>query len=309
MYKRIRNLLKDEPELNRVDCIEAIARSDDAEMREVKDVVSSSMEETAEPPPKSYDKVRWKVVSASVVGTSHQKTGLPCQDSNYYRIVGDFLVAAVADGAGSAKLSQEGSALASQASVDKACELVGSGVESFEEVLASAFSAAKSAIESKADSCGNPIRDYATTLIVAVCMPDRTVVGQIGDGASVAMLKDSQEHKLLVQPQRGEYVNETQFITSRGWRDSLRLIEYDEGVEFLTMFTDGLEHLALVSSAGSAPHAPFFNPLLIWTKEQECEDTASKILQSFLKSPRFASRADDDLTLLLALRENERTDA
>ena len=292
-----------------MDGAEGAKQEDHAKVCQEKDTVSSSTEETAELLEEPSGDIRWKVASASVVGTSHQKAGLPCQDSNHYRVVGDFLVAAVADGAGSAKLSQEGSALASQASVDKACELVGSDAEAIEEVLASAFSAAREAIQSKADSCGNPIRDYATTLIVAVCMPDRTVVGQIGDGASVAMLKDSQEHKLLIQPQRGEYVNETQFITSRDWRDSLCLVEYDEGVEFLTMFTDGLEHLALVSSAGDAPHAPFFNPLLIWTKEQECEDTASKILQSFLKSPRLASRADDDLTLLLALRENERKDA
>ena len=286
-----------------MDRIEPVDRESDAKVCHSEYAVSSSVEETEESLPAPSADARWKIISASVTGTSHQASEQPCQDSNCHRVVEDVLVAVVADGAGSASLSQEGSTVASQAAVDKACELLSSEVKSPEEILVPAFSAAVDAVKSRAESRKKPLRDFATTLIVTVCMPDRTIVGQVGDGASVAMLEGSGEYRLLVQPERGEYINETQFITSRSWRESLRLVQYDESVEFLAMFTDGLEHLSLVSAAGYAPHVPFFNPLLSWTKEQVCDEAAHKTLRSFLKSPKITSRADDDLTLLLAIRE------
>ena len=47
---------------------------------------------------------RWRVIRASVQGTSHAKTGQPCQDSSSVGVGAPdgMLVAAVADGAGSA---------------------------------------------------------------------------------------------------------------------------------------------------------------------------------------------------------------
>src|SRR5688572_17030964 len=55
----------------------------------------------------------WRVVAASVRGTGHEKTNLPCQDAHGWEdIEGGWLVAAVADGAGSAPLAQEGAEVA-----------------------------------------------------------------------------------------------------------------------------------------------------------------------------------------------------
>ena len=53
--------------------------------------------------------VRWQATAASVRGTSHEKTGQPCQDAHRWEILpGAILVAAVADGAGSASLGDMG---------------------------------------------------------------------------------------------------------------------------------------------------------------------------------------------------------
>ena len=57
----------------------------------------------------------WRYVAASVIGTSHEKTGGTCQDANDCQIYAShagekILAAAVADGAGSAVCSGEGAA-------------------------------------------------------------------------------------------------------------------------------------------------------------------------------------------------------
>src|SRR4051794_13491699 len=49
-------------------------------------------------PPGSWE---WAVCGASVTGSEHQRRGLGCDDAYAYGIVEDFLVIAVADGAGS----------------------------------------------------------------------------------------------------------------------------------------------------------------------------------------------------------------
>src|SRR5207249_6801899 len=56
---------------------------------------------------------RWRVVAASVRGTRHQKRQQACQDAHYWATVqDDVLVAAVADGASSARLGKVGATLA-----------------------------------------------------------------------------------------------------------------------------------------------------------------------------------------------------
>jgi serine/threonine protein phosphatase PrpC len=54
----------------------------------------------------------WRAVGTSVAGTSHAELNIPCQDYSAYQrvVIGSTpaLVIAIADGAGSARLSQVG---------------------------------------------------------------------------------------------------------------------------------------------------------------------------------------------------------
>src|SRR4051812_13925070 len=85
----------------------------------------------------------WRYILASVPGTSHDKTGTPCQDASACEIVGDTeqascLVAVVADGAGSARLAEVGSSLACKSLVAIVTDYIASGgaVEQISEDLA-----------------------------------------------------------------------------------------------------------------------------------------------------------------------------
>ena len=250
--------------------------------------------------------LRWRVVAASVTGTSHAKTGLPCQDSHSIggKTPDDLLIAAVADGAGSAALSDTGSEIAARTATRTVARLARLHIAPFyeaiiKEILEGAVRAARAALETEARQQERALRDFATTLIVAICTPDMTAAAQIGDGAAVTSHED--EYTLFSAPQRGEYANQTNFITSHGWQDTLQISAQRGGIRRLAMFTDGIQSISLNAAASNTPHAPFFDPLFNWAEKQESEQTAGNSLKNFLSSSRVTDRTDDDLTLLLAI--------
>ena len=111
-----------------------------------------------------------------------------------------------------------------------------------------------------------------------------------------------EDYALFCPLQRGEYANATNFVTSGYWQDTLDIRTRRGGVNRLAMFTDGIQSIALSSAKGDAPHAPFFDPLFGWAEKQEDADASGDGLAAFLSSPILTARADDDLTLLLAVR-------
>ena len=237
-----------------------------------------------------------RLAAASHVGRAHMETGMPCQDTSAYRFCVDTgsLVAAVADGAGSAIHSDVGAQVAVAALVGEAHALIGQGASPC-EALRTAFDAAQKSVWELAGPDRGLPGDYATTLLAVVWNRLGLVAAQTGDGAIVA------DGELVIEPDRGEYVNETRFITSADWRPTVRAI--DGPIERLAMLTDGLQDLALqFGCRQSTPHAPFFDPLFQWLAEQEDVESASSRLDSFLGSERVSERTHDDVTILLAMR-------
>lgn len=113
----------------------------------------------------------WEGYGASVVGTSHQTTGVPCQDAFLLRLCGPVVIAAVADGLGSAAKSDTVSKLAVAAAgeaVEQALATTTPLTEfQWHEVLRSSFDAARFALEQHSAVASQPLRDLATTLLVA----------------------------------------------------------------------------------------------------------------------------------------------
>ena len=250
----------------------------------------------------------WRVVEASVRGTGHVKTGKPCQDSVHHCVepVSGALIAAVADGAGSAEMSEIGSRIAVEASVEAArvslaqtSALLGEGY--LRDLARASVFIARSQVESEARRLGVEVRDLSTTLILVISVGGLLASAQIGDGAVVTR-DESGEYSLLTTPQRGEYANETVFLVSRDALESLQITVERVGVERLAMFTDGIQNIVLDDPHGDpSPHVPFFAPLFGWMESQTDELRAGETLGRTLSSPKFASRTDDDVTLLLAM--------
>ncbi|MFP4653724.1 MAG: PP2C family serine/threonine-protein phosphatase [Phormidium sp.] len=257
--------------------------------------------------------MNWRVLGASVCGTSHQKRSQPCQDAWAAKIRDDgLLLAAVADGAGSAARSRDGANCAVEAAIaylanltfpdltnQQPCDKEEPDSEpSWEPLLREALKTAKTAVVEQAEAAGLPPRDYASTLILLVASPAGVAVAQIGDGAAV-MIDQSGTLTALTQPQQGEYANQTTFLTSEGAIAQAEISLQPIPAQGIALFSDGLQRLALQMPEGT-PHAGFFSPLFQFINQDLESDGANAQLQDFLTSPRVSQRTDDDLTLVLA---------
>ncbi len=243
-----------------------------------------------------------KVVAVSVTGTSHEERGQPCQDAHAYSILPEgVLIAAVADGAGSAALGEVGAQIAAGAAVEKIERLMAQGVpqndDGWKLLLTEALSAAKIAVETESTVRQVLVRDLASTLIVVVATSELVAVAQVGDGTAVV----GQEGNVLAltTPQSGEYINETTFLISPNAVEKAQLVVWHGNPAQLAILSDGLQMLALKMPEGT-PHPPFFLPLFRFIVETKEESQAREKLRAFLQSPRLLERTDDDLTLLLA---------
>ena len=262
--------------------------------------------------------MNWKAVRDYAIGTSHQNQGIPCQDYGDYRIFSDvIIVGAVADGAGSAKYSDVGSKLVVETVLkcfsdineypQKQEELEQSfsqplSKEEAEKLFAKIVKIAITKLYEQAAKENYSVNDLACTLLVFVATPDWVVAMQIGDGFIVVRSQNS-EYQLLFQPDKGEFINETTFITSTNAVKDMRVKVISEKQEFICASTDGLEKVAIRLSDWK-PFPPFFKPF-----EEYLHDTVNleedKYLTEFLNSERLNSRTDDDKTLLLCFFDRE----
>jgi serine/threonine protein phosphatase PrpC len=254
----------------------------------------------------------WRAVVRSSVGTRHQKQQQPCQDYGKYCILNhqDVVVGAVADGAGSAKHADVGAKLAVETVITIFREIVRSpqpeeplsrplnnkeARKLFSKIVAEVIAT----LEEKAVQENYAIADLACTLLVFVATPHWLAAMQIGDGFMVVGLQ-GKEHQLLFQPDKGEFVNQTTFVTSAHALDEMQVNVVSGSQKFICASTDGLERVAIRMNDWT-PFPPFFQPLeeYLWeTPEPEQDD---QYIQNFLTSERLNARTDDDKTLLLCL--------
>jgi len=213
------------------------------------------------------------------------------------------LVAAIADGAGSAALADLGASAAVRAAVDAVRESIqpldGEPTDGqLRAALGYGLQQDRAAVVTEAAQRAVSSDQLATTLIVLVATPVVVAAAQVGDGAAV-LGDPSGSMAALTVPQSGEYANETTFIVSPGALQTAQYRVWRGRPASVALFSDGLQMLALRMPQG-APHAPFFSPLFSFIRAVSDPGVAQEQLAAFLKSPRVAERTDDDLTLLLA---------
>ena len=183
------------------------------------------------------------IVAASRRGRSHAHEGKPRDDhfSLYHCDRSDWYIIAVADGAGSAKFSREGSRIACDTVVEH-CKSLLLDNQAFEDAI-KAYVADRGSKDKRTDVTRHVIdivykgamkaheaikkvvaanhdtklRDFATTLMFAVCK--RYDFGWfiasfwVGDGAMALYDEARGEVKLLGTPDEGEFSGQTRFLT------------------------------------------------------------------------------------------------
>ncbi len=248
----------------------------------------------------------WKYLFDSVQGTSHSACGTGLQDASgvcRHRVgKDDVLIAACADGAGSALHAKTGS--------DAACSSVLREVVRFfdqghttgdlrQELVLLWYHQARQELLRQATALNAHPRQLACTLLLAVVAPQGALFAQLGDGAIV--YHDGSQCCPVFWPEAGEYQNATYFLSDEAFREHVQMKYMPERIDQLAMFTDGLQMLALNYSEKSA-HQPFFTPLFRALREAENHLDLSIPMRAFLDSKDINSRTDDDKTLVLAVR-------
>ncbi len=253
----------------------------------------------------------WRYVAASVIGTSHEKSGGTCQDANECQIYAlpageKVLVAAVADGAGSAVCGGEGAARTCRALLGLMDEHLDSGgtVEQVtRNTVESWITTIQNLLEEEAKEASRERRDFACTVLGLMVGGSCAACLQVGDG--VIVLADAEEgaYGHVFWPDRGEYANTTHFVTEDNAIERLQFESVSRRVVEAALLTDGLQTVALNYQQRIA-YEPFFKGLFapLRSAEEGCSRELSESLAAFLTSPRVNEKTDDDKTLVLASR-------
>jgi hypothetical protein len=253
----------------------------------------------------------WRIAAASVIGTSHTKTGQPCQDSARVKLVGTpegaVLISAVSDGAGSAARSEIGSRVAVTAVTELVETFFGCGgtVRSIQRDTALNWLAQiQSAISTLALEANAPTRDFACTLLVAIIGLEAAAFFQVGDGAMVVLEEGDDGWSYIFWPQHGEYANTTNFITATDAAQVMEFASVTRRIKSFSSFSDGIENLVL-HYASKTVHDRFFNAMIVPVQNALTDGInagLSESLNRYLSSDAICDRTDDDKSLVLATR-------
>ncbi len=212
------------------------------------------------------------IVAASKRGRSHAQDGKPRDDD--FRVSfnpqNGWYVLAVADGAGSAKYSREGSRIACSVAEEYCKQWLADRGDLLETAVAeyaaerskeklqpvvgkvhdTLFKAAtesyKAILNRKEASEGAVLKDFSTTLLLAICR--RFSFGWfvasfgVGDGAIAIYDKASDAVRLLNEPDGGEFAGQTRFLTMESiFRDRPRIrLSIVPDFTALMLMTDGI---------------------------------------------------------------------
>jgi uncharacterized protein YegL len=245
----------------------------------------------------------WRFATASATGVSHSRIGTPCQDRVGCFSADGVLVAVAADGAGSAKYSDEGAERLVTTILGTVLPTIEDTDDTLVAKLHAAIEHARDVIKNLAAERGIPIREFASTVLAVVATDTAAACAHIGDGI-IAVSEGAGEWSWVFWPERGEYANVTRFITDTDALEHMHIAGIGRTVTDFALMTDGLEPLAIIY-ANECVHDPFFNHLfspLHELIESGRQDALSASLTEFLASPRVTSRVDDDLSIVIATR-------
>lgn len=241
-----------------------------------------------------------------MIGRSHELSQTRCQDANRVVVVprpdGEAVVVAVADGAGSAVYSHIGALTASASATELIAErlLARGSAEIDGDDVARILFLVRDAVVAEGHEREQEPREFASTLLLLVLLPDRTFAAHIGDGAIVV---DDGTLRVLSWPEQGEYANVTVFLTTEDAVENARIYATGPVTRF-ALFSDGLQSIAL-DYATQTVFAPFVESMLKPLATPDANDLQLQAaLEAYLNSATINNRTDDDKTLVLGVRSD-----
>ena len=261
----------------------------------------------------------WITQQCAVQGRGHLSSNTPCQDKTFSVVKDACSVCALADGAGSAKLSHFGAEAVTQAICDYMAEnfdsvIDGDGV-SVKKGILDIIGARLNALR---DEKGCAIRDLASTLLFVAEKAGKFIICHVGDGV-IGYVKDGQ---VLVasHPENGEFANTTVFTTSSDAIASMKLIKGDlNQISGFVLMSDGTEtsfynkrtralspSLARLVKLVAICDADYMSQKLNYTfenlvKQKTSDDCSSVLMSRSVGSKGYTGLSERDKCNLLSL--------
>lgn len=164
----------------------------------------------------------WKIAGASIIGSSHIKNGMPCQDFIHSLTRNDVTCIALADGAGSYQYSDIGAEISCIAvteyltmEFDRFLTMTPLQIKRF------IIHGIRTRIGRKASALKTFKAELSSTLLFVAIKGEQYITGHIGDGVICGETDSSLV--LLSAPENGEFANTTYFVTSRNYADHFRI--------------------------------------------------------------------------------------
>lgn len=276
----------------------------------------------------------WVIAKGSSIGGRHIEDKLPCQDSNavYVNLENDYILAIVSDGAGSASHSEIGSKIV----VDKGIEILNEKLSKIpfselihkerievEKFFIEFYKLLHNNLVEYSLENGIPIKSLAATSIVVVLNNAGLICSHIGDGRAGYQDFENNWHSVL-EPSKGEEVNQTIFITSDIWENPtefIKTIKVNNPIQSFTLMSDGCESATYELNRFNEesqlyeklnnPYPKFFNPNIEILRKlvadgkssEEIDDLWVKFLHN--GNSKFESELDDKTIILGTLINTE----
>lgn len=248
-----------------------------------------------------------KVVAGKAVGRTHIQRDIPCQDYFYYKLFEGSLIFALADGAGSAQEALAGASWATKVLVGclRKSFLPGFDEGSNEKRLRSAFQKTRLIMGIIVKRKGCQLRDFNTTLVGGIYQKGTLVCGGVGDSLMLVVNRDG-SIVLPFAPAKGEFINETAFITMEAWERFFRVGEVVRNPRALLIFSDGLMNITYSMRFHHGrweviPNEEVINDLISYIQENKDTTSLQAELQSMLSSSRAQELNDDDKSLMVVI--------
>lgn len=227
----------------------------------------------------------------SLVGKSHIANGTCCQDAHkILKMDNGWYIAAVADGVGSAKNSQDGSKIAVETvtAFCKECMPWDYSVIGIKSMMRTAYNYAFKKILDKAEETGEPIESYDTTLSMVIYDGKRIIYGHSGDGAIIGLTTFG-DFIEITTPQKGD--DGVCVIPLRAGYTNWVIDTYKEDLAAVLLMTDGmldvlcpylLRDLQNNSSTIYSPLGSFFADPKGFTEDEGEGECIKKEIENFL---------------------------
>lgn len=182
----------------------------------------------------------WNFIKAAVQGRGHVASGTPCQDKVCCMAENGCSVVALADGAGSARLSHHGAERAARSMCLHLCRhfdrmFLETDALAVKRRLTAKLTAQLSLL---AMELGCRTADLASTLLVAAVKDGRYILIHLGDG--VIAYRRNGELRTASRPHNGEFANCTFFTTSPKALSQMNILKGSlNGIDGFALMSDG----------------------------------------------------------------------